>query len=90
MYEKAADLRDKERKLTTKLKSLTQNWEEKQSLHKVPVTEENVMTVVSKITKIPLSRMNQNEKKNLLNLDKQLKKSVIGQDKAIRHYCKVC
>ena len=62
-YEKAADLRDKERKLTTKLKSLTQNWEEKQSLHKVPVTEENIMTVVSKITKIPLSRMNQNEKK---------------------------
>jgi|TARA_B100001094_G_scaffold176992_1_gene170941 ATP-dependent Clp protease ATP-binding subunit ClpC len=82
-YEKAADLRDKERKLTTKLKSLTQNWEEKQSLHKVPVTEENIMTVVSKITKIPLSRMNQNEKKNLLNLDKHLKKSVIGQDKAI-------
>ena len=41
------------------------------------------MTVVSKITKIPLSRMNQNEKKNLLNLDKQLKKYVIGQNKAI-------
>ena len=42
------------------------------------------MSVVSKITKIPLSRMNQNEKKNLLNLDKQLKKSVVvGQDKAI-------
>ena len=41
------------------------------------------MTVVSKITKIPLSRMNQNDKKNLLNLDKQLKRSVVGQDKAI-------
>ena len=66
-YEKAADLRDKERKLTTKLKSLTQNWEEKQSLHKVPVTEENIMTVVSKITKIPLSRLNQSEKNNLLD-----------------------
>ena len=82
-YEKAADLRDKERKLTTKLAKLTYNWEEKQSLHKIPVTLENIMTVVSKITKIPLSRMNQNEKKNLLNLDKQLKKSVVGQDKAI-------
>ena len=82
-YEKAADLRDKERKLTTKLKTLTQNWEEKQSLHKIPVTIENIMSVVSKITKIPLSRMNQNEKKNLLNLDKHLKKSVVGQDKAI-------
>mgnify|MGYP003115278571 FL=1 len=82
-YEKAADLRDKERKLTTKLYALTKNWEEKQSLHKIPVTVENIMSVVSKITKIPLSRMNQNEKKNLLKLDKQLKKSVVGQDKAI-------
>ena len=42
------------------------------------------MLVVSHITKIPLSRMNQNEKKNLLNLDKQLKKTVIGQDVAIK------
>ena len=82
-YEKAADLRDKERKLSTKLKTLTKDWEDKQSLHKVPVTIENIMTVVSKITKIPLSRMNQNDKKNLLNLDKQLKRSVVGQDKAI-------
>ena len=82
-YEKAADLRDKERKLSTKLKTLTKDWEDKQSLHKVPVTIENIMTVVSKITKIPLSRMNQNDKKNLLNLDRQLKRSVVGQDKAI-------
>ena len=82
-YEKAADLRDKERKLSTKLTSLTASWEDRQSKNKIDVTLENVMTVVSKITKIPLSRMNQNEKKNLLNLDKQLKKVVIGQDKAI-------
>jgi len=82
-YEKAADLRDKERKLTTKLTELTVNWEKRQSQNKIMVTVENIMTVVSKITKIPLSRMNQNEKKNLLNLDRQLKRTVIGQDKAI-------
>mgnify|MGYP003636282586 FL=1 len=33
--------------------------------------------------KIPLSRMDQNDKKNLLNLDNQLRKSVVGQEKAI-------
>ena len=47
------------------------------------MTVDDVMHVVSKITKIPLSRMNQNQKKNLLNLDTQLKKHVIGQTKAI-------
>ena len=83
MYEKAADLRDSERKLTQKLKKLTSEWEEKQSLNKIDISLENVMSVVSKITKIPLSRMNRNEKKNLLNLDTQLKKDVIGQDVAI-------
>jgi len=83
MYEKAADLRDGERKLTEKLRKLTTNWEEKQSLNKIDISIEDVMDVVSKITKIPLSRMNRNEKKNLLNLDNQLKKEVIGQDDAI-------
>ena len=82
-YEKAADLRDTERKLIKKLEGYTSKWERKQSQNKIPITIEDVMHVVSKITKIPLSRMNQNEKKNLLKLDTQLKKSVIGQDAAI-------
>tara|TARA_R100001463_G_scaffold51283_2_gene101890 strand:- start:2747 stop:4783 length:2037 start_codon:yes stop_codon:yes gene_type:complete len=83
MYEKAAAIRDSERKLTKKLDDLTKGWEVRQAKNKIPITVEDVMAVVSKITKIPLSRMNQNEKKNLLNLDKQLKKTVIGQDVAI-------
>ena len=82
-YEKAADLRDKERKLTTKLSDLTSAWETRQAKNKINVTVENIMAVVSRITKIPLTRMNQNEKKNLLNLGKQLRKTVVGQDKAI-------
>ena len=83
MYEKAADLRDVERKLKTKLDTVTTKWEKRQSTNKIDITNSDVMAVVSRITRIPLSRMNQNQKKNLLNLDKQLKKYVIGQDKAI-------
>ena len=82
-YEKAADLRDKERKFLTKLESLTKSWEEKQKKNKIVVSINDVMGVVSKITKIPLNRLNQSEKNNLLNLDKHLMKKVIGQDKAI-------
>ena len=88
MYEKAAAIRDSERKLTKKLDDLTKGWEVRQAKNKIPITVEDVMAVVSKITKIPLSRMNQNEKKNLLNLDKQLKKTVIGQDVAINSIVK--
>ena len=55
-YEKAADLRDSEKKLNTKLSLATTSWEEKQSLNRIPVTPDDVMYVVSKITKVPLSR----------------------------------
>lgn len=82
-YEKAANLRDQERKFTSRLGGLTSAWEIKQKENKLIVSINDVMSVVSKITKIPLSRLNQSEKNNLLNLGKQLSKKVIGQDKAI-------
>ena len=82
-YEKAADLRDSERKLNVRLDLATTSWEEKQSLNKIPVTTNDVMHVVSKITKVPLTRLNRSDKNNLLNLDSQLKKHVMGQSKAI-------
>ena len=82
-YEKAADLRDVERKLLDKLNEETIKWENKQSENRVSVGVDDVMGVVSKITRIPMNRMNQNQKKNLLNLGKKLNKSVIGQVEAI-------
>ena len=47
MYEKAADLRDVERKLNLKLDIITEKWEKKQSKNKMIVTEKDVMGVVS-------------------------------------------
>jgi len=82
-YEKAADLRDVERKLLETLGVETIKWEKKQQDNRVIVTVDDVMGVVSKITRIPMNRMNQNQKKNLLNLGKKLSKSVIGQREAI-------
>ena len=82
-YEKAADLRDVERKLLDKLSEETIKWENKQKENRVSVDVDDVMGVVSKITRIPMNRMNQNQKKNLLNLGKKLKQSVIGQSEAI-------
>ena len=82
-YEKAADLRDSEKKLNLKLAVATDSWEKKQALNRIPVTTNDVMFVVSKITKVPLTRLNRSDKNNLLNLDGQLKKHVMGQSKAI-------
>ena len=48
------------------------------------ITEDNIASIVSKMTNIPVSRITQGEKERVLNLDKQLEKRVVGQDKAIK------
>ena len=48
------------------------------------ITEDNIASIVSKMTNIPVNRITQGEKERVLNLDKQLEKRVIGQDKAIK------
>jgi ATP-dependent Clp protease ATP-binding subunit ClpB len=53
------------------------------SLIRDAVTINEVAEVISKSTGIPLNKLMENEKTKLLNLDKQLKTKVIGQDKAV-------
>ncbi len=87
-YEKAAEIRDQERKLVTKLETLKNKWEKDLEIKRVKVKDEDVYSVVSEITKIPLNRLNTNQKKQLLDLDEKLKGSVIGQEEAIEKVSK--
>ena len=52
-------------------------------LLKEEVTEEEIGEIVSKWTGIPVTRLMENEKKKLLNLENVLHKRVIGQDEAV-------
>ena len=87
-YEKAAEIRDQERKLVNKLDSLKAKWERDLEIKRVKVKDEDVYSVVSEITKIPLNRLNTNQKKQLLDLDEKLKGTVIGQEEAIEKVSK--
>ena len=82
-YEQAAELRDKEKKLITKLESEKKKFEEQLQKEKQPITLEDVYDVVSTITKIPVSKMSVDDVKTLVNLDKELVGKVIGQDEAV-------
>ncbi len=48
------------------------------------VTEENIASIVSKMTGIPVSRIIKGDKEKVLSLEDTLKKRVIGQDEAIK------
>ena len=47
------------------------------------VTEEDIASVISKMTNIPLSKLVSSEKEKLLNLENSMKSRVMGQDEAL-------
>ena len=47
------------------------------------VTEEDIASVISKMTNIPLSKLVSSEKDKLLNLENSMKNRVMGQDEAL-------
>jgi ATP-dependent Clp protease ATP-binding subunit ClpC len=82
-YEQAAELRDKEKKLITKLELEKKKFEEEMQKDKQPISLNDVYDVVSIMTKIPVSKMSIDDVKSLINLDKELMGKVIGQDVAV-------
>jgi ATP-dependent Clp protease ATP-binding subunit ClpC len=82
-YEQAAELRDKEKKLLTKLDQEKVKFEEQLAKEKQLILLEHVYDVVSNMTKIPVSKMSVDDTKSLLDLDKNLIGKVIGQDNAV-------
>ena len=87
-YELAAEIRDKELKLLTKLESETKKFEADKLKNKRKIDIEDVYSVVSIMTNIPLEQMNIDEKQKLMYLDKKIKENIIGQDTAVESISK--
>lgn len=82
-YELAAELRDKERMILGKLEEEKKKFEEFLKSSKRPIPEDLVYEVVSNMTKIPVSKINVDEKTALINLANNLNSKVIGQEDAV-------
>ena len=82
-YEQAAKLRDEERKVLDKLEEEKSKWMEKQKDNKTPVTIDDVYTIVSDMTGVPITKLDSNETQKLLKMESILSERVIGQDEAI-------
>ena len=85
-FEKAAKLRDEQRKAQEELDSVRNSWN-KSSKHANVVDEETIAEVVGSWTGIPVSRMMEEETERLLKLEDILHERVIGQDQAIKSIC---
>src|SRR5216683_2247483 len=82
-FEKAAALRDKEKQAKEKLDAILAKWREEREEKEVLVTADDMMHIISKVTGVPLQRMEQAETEKLLKMEEELKGKVIGQDEAV-------
>src|SRR5256886_5294989 len=82
-FEKAAGLRDKEKQTKEKLDTILAQWREEREERQVTVTGDDMMHIVSKVTGVPLQRMEQKETEKLLKMEEELRHKVIGQDEAV-------
>ncbi|TML90041.1 MAG: ATP-dependent Clp protease ATP-binding subunit [Actinobacteria bacterium] len=83
-FEKAASLRDKERKLTQKKRELEENWRNSENFEEQPeVGEEEIADIVSMWTGIPVFKLTEAESQKLIRMEEELHKRVVGQEEAI-------
>lgn len=82
-YEKAAKIRDMEKKLKEELKNKKKQWQQDKKTYTMEVGYDEIAHIVSDWTGIPVSKMTVEESERLLNLEELLHKRVIGQEQAV-------
>ena len=82
-YEEAARLRDQERRFQSDLEVAKREWEAKTKDQVFDVTEDDIATVVSMMTGIPVTRVVQAESEKLMKMEEALKGKIVGQDEAV-------
>jgi len=87
-YERAAELRDQAEKISHKKEKMQREWREQTKELKAVVDAETVAEVVSKMTGVPLTRLEKEEAQRLLELENELHKTVVSQDEAIKAVAK--
>ena len=87
-YEKAADLRDMETKLSRQLEQEKVQWDEESKTRRYPVTEDDIAEVVMMMTGIPVRKVSDNENQKLFKMGEDLSGVVIGQEDAVKKITK--
>jgi ATP-dependent Clp protease ATP-binding subunit ClpC len=82
-FERAAELRDNERDLQRRISEREQAWEEDRKTKRPALNEQEIAFIVSRWTGIPVTRLKEAETARLVNMEEELHKRVVGQDKAI-------
>jgi len=87
-FERAAVLRDQEKRLNRKLDAAKRRWKESEEETIATVSEEDIADVVAMMTGIPVQKVAQSETDKVLKMEEALKQRIVGQDEAIHLLCR--
>lgn len=82
-FERAAKLRDEQKKIQMELDTAKKDWQDKQKSNCGEVTSEDIAKIVSDWTGIPVVQLTKEESERLLNMEEELHGRVIGQEEAV-------
>ncbi len=82
-FERAAELRDRERELQGAVATRERAWEEERKLIRPTLSEDDISFIVSRWTGIPVTRLKKAETARLIGMEDELHQRVVGQDRAI-------
>ncbi len=83
-FEKAAAMRDQERGIERNIELAKANWLKELNEVREVVNDDDIAEVIAMMTGVPVKRIAQSEGNRLLNMDEDIKGSVIGQDEAVK------
>ena len=83
-FEQAAALRDQEQRMRAELEQTKNNWHQRKELEESIVTDEDIATIVSSWTGVPVNKLREEESERLLHMEDVLHKRVIGQEDAVQ------
>src|SRR3990170_978478 len=83
-FEKAAQMRDKERVLRQKLEELESSWKREKGRDVSTVSGEDIADIVSSWTGIPVTRLVEEETQKLLRMEDSIHQRIVGQEEAVR------
>ena len=82
-FDDASEIRIRRNRLLDDAKKLQKSFERSKKRKKMVLTEDDIAEVVSRWTKIPVTRLNESESHRLSSLEKTLHKRIIGQEEAV-------
>ena len=82
-YEQAISLRAEEKEMEEKIKELKKLQDQAEKEHRISITSADIISTISRISGVPLEKLDQEKTKKIKNVKKVLAAKIIGQEEVI-------